>query len=265
MNEHTWGLSRTDLAAPAAELRLFALGPERIYRGGRLLVPTDWTFAKPKELLFYLLCHSSKTKEQIGLVFWPDVSPTHLRNSFRATLYHLRLALGRPEWILFEEGHYTFNHSLDYWFDVEAFETKLAKARHYQTTNCELAIHDLQEALHLYQGDFLEELDASPWYQSRREALQSLYLEGLIDLGRLLFAAGRYIEASHVFHEVITRDNLRESAHRGLMRCYARLGEPARAVRHFQKLFQSLNDELRMPPAFETVALVEHLRQGEKV
>ncbi|NJN45105.1 MAG: hypothetical protein HC806_10580 [Anaerolineae bacterium] len=71
------------------DLRLLALGPTDVYLQDKLLIPSDWTFAKPKELLFYLASNSSKTKDQIGLVFWPDASPSQLRASLRATLYHL--------------------------------------------------------------------------------------------------------------------------------------------------------------------------------
>jgi tetratricopeptide (TPR) repeat protein/IS1 family transposase len=85
---HTMALSHAVTA-----LRLYALGPAIVYRGETALTPSDWTYAKVKELLFYLLCHRSRTKEQIGLALWPDASPTQLRGNLHNTLYHLRHVL----------------------------------------------------------------------------------------------------------------------------------------------------------------------------
>jgi len=79
------------------ELRIFALGPARVERGEHALTPSQWGYAKPKELLFYLLSHPPRTKEQIGLALWPEASSSQLRSSLHRTLHHLRKALGRPE------------------------------------------------------------------------------------------------------------------------------------------------------------------------
>ena len=108
--------------APPELLRVFALGPARVERDGRVLASSERTYyAKPKELLIYLLSHPSMTKAQIGLALWPDASPRALRGNFHITLHRLRKALGGSEWVLFEKGHYSFNRSLDCFFDVEAF------------------------------------------------------------------------------------------------------------------------------------------------
>jgi predicted ATPase/DNA-binding SARP family transcriptional activator len=248
-------------AGPA--LRLVSLGRVEVYRDDRLLVAADWTFAKPKELLFYLLCHPPRSKEQIGLVFWPDASPEQLRGSLRATLYRLRQALGRPEWIRFEDGRYGFNRSLDYWFDVEAFTAHLAQAKQVQTSNPEQALHHLDQAVQLYQGDFLAELAADEWCWSRREELREQWLAARLDLGQLYMAQGRYREAADSYRQTLTHDNLLEAAHRQLIRCYARLGERRRAVHHYQTLVNLLRDELGVSPEPDTSLLFERLRLGQ--
>ncbi len=246
-------------------LRIFALGPVRVERDGRTLTSADWTYAKPRELLFYLLCHPPRTKEQIGLALWPDASPAQLRGSFHVTLHHLRRALGRPEWIVFAQGRYAFNRALDYWFDVESFEAALAEARRLRTVAPARAIRSLEEAGDLYRGDLLEDLATGEWHQPRRDELRRLYLEALLALGELRFATGRYAEAAAAYRRVIARDNLLEAAHRELMRCYARLGERGQAVRHYQTLVDLLRDELGSPPAPETAALFARLRRGEAI
>jgi DNA-binding SARP family transcriptional activator len=216
-------------------------------------------------LLFYLLSHPSRTKEQVGLALWPDASPSRLRSSFHRSLHHLRRALGRPEWISFEKGRYSFNRSLSYWFDVEAFEKELAEARRHGAGAPERAIRHLEEAIDLYEGDFLEDLAVAEWALERQEELRRLYGEALLDLGRLLSDEGRYAEAAEAYRKAIAHDEFLEVAHRELMRCHARLGERSQALRHYQALAGSLRDELGSSPAPETAELHRSLLRGEDV
>jgi hypothetical protein len=53
-----------------------------VWRDG-VLVPGDaWRSAKMKELLLHLLtCPEGRTREQIGLVFWPDASAAQVKNT----------------------------------------------------------------------------------------------------------------------------------------------------------------------------------------
>jgi predicted ATPase/DNA-binding SARP family transcriptional activator len=262
-NRRPASIDRQVVEQPA--LRIVAFGPAYVYRGKHALTSTDWTYAKASELLFYLLCNRSATKEQIGLALWPDASPSQLRNSFRVTLYHLRRALGRPDWIIFENDRYAFNHTLDYWFDVEAFETNMAEARQLQLHSPSQAIPYLQQAVKLYGGDLLEDLVTSDWHLLRQEELRRQYLEALLTLGQLLFAEERYREAADTYRQAIAHDSYLESAHRELMRCYVRLGERGQALRHYQGLLQHLRDELDSLPDPETTALFERLSRGDEV
>lgn len=250
---------------PRADLTIIAFGASQIYRGEGLLTSADWTYAKSKELLFYLLSNRSQTKEQIGLDFWPDVSPAQLRNTLGVRLHHLRRALGRTDWIVFENNTYTFNRSLNYWFDVEAFETHLANARQVKGNSPEQAIGHFQDAVKLYRGDFLQDWLEGEWFVTRQAELREKYLEALVMLGGLLFAETNYTQAAATYKQVIEQDKYIESAHRELMRCYARLGEQAQALRHYQELLESMRDEWGSPPAPETTALFERLRRGEEV
>ncbi len=245
-------------------LHLFAFGQGRIHRGEQMAPSSSWPYAKVKELLFYLLSTRSRTKEQIGLEFWPDASPAQLRSNFHDTLYHLRQALGRPDWIVYANGGYAFNRSLDYWWDVEAFEAALARAHMLEASDPAQAIQRLEEAITLYQGDFLED-SSSEWVLQRRDELRRLVLEALVRLGQRHATLGQYTQAAEAFHRAIGRDRYLEAAHRELIRCYARQGERSMALRHYQSLVEWLREEFGSAPAPETTALIERLRRGEAV
>jgi predicted ATPase/DNA-binding SARP family transcriptional activator len=246
-----------------SELRILALGQIYVYQGEHALTPADWRYVKAKELLFYLLCYHSATKEQIGLALWPDASSPQLRSSFHSALHHLRRALGQPEWIIFKNERYAFDHQLAYWFDVEDFESSIGQAWKLQPQEPTRAIHYLQKGLKLYQGDFLQDNFESDWYQLRRRELQKRHVDALLMLGQLFFAGEQFARAADTYRQVISYDNYLEAAHRELMRCYARLGEQSQAIRHYRTLAELLHDELGAPPAPETTALFEHLRLGK--
>lgn len=249
-------------AQVAPALSILALGPTRVYRGDRELVSTDWKYAKAREMLLYLLCSPARTKEQIGVALWPDASPAQLYNNFRVVLYHVRQALGSPEWVVFESDQYSFNRSLNYRFDVEAFESACTLARQLHREHPAQALAHLQEATGIYRGDFLEDWSEGEWYLSRREELRREYLEALLLMGGLLFEDTRYAEAAETYRQAIDKDNYLEEAHRELMRCYVRLGERGRALRQYQDLVGLLRDELGAPPSRETKALFERLKRG---
>lgn len=251
--------------ARSRQLRLFGFGSVQIYRDQQALTSTDWRYAKARELLFYLLCHRVRTKEQIGLALWPDTSSGQLRSSFHSVLHHLRKVLGGAEWVIFKDDAYYFNRSLDYWFDIESFESHLAQARKLQAQAPVRAIYHLEEGIKLYQGDFLEGATVGDWYLPRQRELKKMYLNSLLALGQLLFAESQYMRAADIYHKLIEHDSLQEIAHRELMRCYARQGERSQALRHYQVLAELLRNELKAVPAPETIKLFECLRNGEAV
>lgn len=249
----------------APELHISALGLPRVCRGEREITSSDWKYAKTREMFFYLLCYPARTKEQIGLALWPDASDAQLRNNFRVAMYHLRHALGRSEWILFENECYTFNRALPYWFDVETFEFNTNEARKFQANTAAQAIPYLEEAIRLYRGEFLEGWNAGDWHCQRRQELERQYLNALLMLGGLYFAQTQYAQAADVYRKAIVVDGYLEIAHRELMRCYARLGECGQALRHYQGLVELLRDEVGASPAPETQALHSQLREGKAV
>jgi DNA-binding SARP family transcriptional activator len=226
---------------------------------------TAWPFAKVKELLFYLIAQPPRTKAQLGLALWPEASPAQLRNSLSTTLYQLRRVLGQSDWILFDDEAYHFNRERAYWFDVEVFEANLAQAIRLRAVEPERAVALLQAALNLYQGDFVEDLLDGEWFLLRREELRRKYLDALLLLGALLSARKDYTHAAEVYRRAIEKDEVLEEAHRELMRCYARAGERAQALRHYQTLTILLRDELGLLPSVESTALYERLQRGEEL
>jgi predicted ATPase/DNA-binding SARP family transcriptional activator len=255
-----------DMAARLSVLlRIFALGDARVYRQNKLVDASQWTYSRSRELLYFLLCCGSATKEQIGLALWPDSDSDQLRTQLHPVLHHLRHALGGPEWVVFERGRYRFNRTLGHAFDVETFERLLERATHSQTDDPEQAILHLEQALKLYRGDFLAGAHESEWLERKREELRRRRTDALLALGQLRFETAAYARAAQAYQQLIAADPYQERAHRELMRCLARLGERGQALRTFERLAGLLRRELGAEPAPETATLAARIRSGESV
>ncbi len=239
------------VAQPQPALQIYALGQPRVEIEGRAV---QWTTSQSRDLLFCLLQHRpGLRKEEIGHIFWPNHDPPRLSAIFRSTMYRLRRTLSR-EAILFENGVYRFNWQGDCWFDVEAFERLLEQAGPAQAVPQEQEIACLEEAIALYQGDYLEGIYAD-WCGVERERLRRRYLSALERLGELYADRQDWQRAINLYQRLVAQDPYREAAHRGLMDCYYRQGDRAAAIRQYQACARALREDLGLSPSLETESL----------
>jgi predicted ATPase/DNA-binding SARP family transcriptional activator len=261
-------------------LTVRALGAATVRLGDTALTAADWSYAKPRELLFLLITTPPRTREQLGAALWPELSRQQLGNALHTALRELRRALGDPEWVLYSGGRYSFNRTRPHACDVDEFESALALAGRARQASARPAsgpasvpaggqatgpgtgggpLPHLQRAVAVYRGDFLDGVVVGEWAHARREELRRRFESALLALGRLHADAGHLQLAVTVFRRAIEHEPLNESAHRELMSCWDGLGETARAVRHYGELEALLADQVGVRPAPETVALYERL------
>lgn len=240
-----------DPKAEEADLRIHALGTAAVYRGRRRLRPSDWTYGVPRQLLFYLLLRGPRTREQIGLDFWPEATTEQLRGRLRTAIYHLRRALGGTEWARYRAGRYDFARDRSYWFDVEAFEKALDRAERPDEEPVSAARH-LRRAVALYRGDLLEGEEPGPWAAELRDHLRRRYRRALRTLADLELEAGTVDAAVSLCRQAVACDPLDEEAHRSLARALGLQGDRAGALRQLDELTAILARELGAEPSSET-------------
>src|SRR5215469_691144 len=244
-------------AASDGGLRIRMLGAATVHRGETAVTASDWGYAKPRELLFLLAASPPMTKDQLGAALWPDLSGQRLGHALHTALRALRRALGDTSWVVYSDGRYRFNTARDHESDLETFEQALTAARSARPAAA--ALPDLQRAVAAYRGDFLAGMAAGEWADTRRDELARSFESALLAVGRLHAAAGRFQPAAAAFRRAIAHEPLNETAHRELMNCWVRLGETARAVRHYQELVELLQEQAGVAPAAETTALYRRL------
>ena len=255
-----------DAGATRPRLRVAALGPLQVSVGGQQVEASAWGSARPRELLVYLLLHpEGRTKEQVGLAFWPDASAAQLRNNFHVTLHRLRKALGGAEWVTLAGERYRIDPALIEEFDAHAFEAEVTEARRALKRQQEGAAAWLEQALTRYRGELLDGEPVGDWHLEHRDRLQRLYVDAMMTLGARLTAEERHAKAAEVYRRVLARDELHEEALQALMRAHAALGERAQALRAYQRFAERLREELDVEPDGETTRLFERLQVAAAV
>ena len=203
-----------------------------------------------------------RTKEQVGLAFWPEASAAQLRNSFHVTLHRLRKALRNPDWITLSNDRYRVDPAVIAEFDVAEFEREIVAARRALKRREEGAIAALERAVARFRGDFMDGEPAGDWHLEHRDRLQRLFVDALMELGDRQAEEGRNAKAADAYRRVLARDDLNEDATRALMQCYRNVGERAQALRLYQRFAERLRKELDAEPDDETQELHEAIKSG---
>jgi LuxR family transcriptional regulator, maltose regulon positive regulatory protein len=225
---------------PVAGLTIRAFGRAEVSVNGRTLTMSDWRTKSVRDLFFYFLFNQDAlTKEQIGEDLWPETTgPQSLKWRFKDEIYHLRRAVGKNA-ILLDDIYYRFNRTLDYEYDVEAFESYLARAR--QTTDTGKRIEWLQNGVDLVQGPYLSVVDGG-WAIEERERLRQIYVSALEELAHLYLDVNQLDRCLSACQLALVQDRYNESIYQLEMRAYAALGDRASIVRCYQACKEAMED-----------------------
>ena len=181
-----------------------------------------------------------------------------LRRAFRASASGPVVAL--------DGGAYRLDPTVRLWLDVDEFELHAADGRRLETAgDLPGAVAAYERANALYQGDFLADDPYEDWPALAREQLLLTYQDVLDRLGGLYFGQHQYGACIALCRLLVATDPCREDAHRRLMRCYSRQGQPHLALRQYQACADALRRELLVDPEPATAELARQLRGHQPI
>jgi PAS domain S-box-containing protein len=249
-------------------LRIYLLGPVKVkLPNDQMVSGPSWQRVKVRALLAFLALRGHPIyRDQLLDLLWPDLDYEAALRNLNTTVYNLRRSL-EPEletvadsrYILYEGGQYTLATETAYWVDLHAFNKLTRKAQ--LEPDGEQAVQLYQEALDLYQGNYLTDLQLTGVYTpGDHHQLQERYLTALEEMGRLQESLGQKKAAEESYLAGLALDHCRESVVQRLMRLYMWQDNHVAAVRVCRQLITDLAQELDMPPSEETRRLCQIAR-----
>jgi DNA-binding SARP family transcriptional activator len=247
-----------------ARLFLYLLGPFQAALDGEPIIAFESN--KVRALLAYLAVEADRphSREKLAGLLWPERPDQNARANLRYALSNLRQVIGdrkaAPPFLHISSRAIQFNSASDAWVDVAAFTVLLGAPTP--------AVSDLEEAVDLYRGEFLEGFFVSgsvtfeEWALLKREQLSRLASSALHRLATIYERRGAYERALPCVWRQVELDPWQEQAHRQLMRLLALSGQRAAALAQYETFRHTLAEELGVEPARATTRLYEQIRDG---
>ena len=249
-----------------AHLSLSLLGSFRVTLDGQPV--TGFKSNKERALLAYLAVEADRPhrREVLAGLLWPDWPDREALSNLRYALSNLRQAVGdrtaEPPFLVITRDCLQFNPASDCSLDVKVL-TEAAAAKSLPP-----AIDELQRAVALYQGSFLEGFSVSDsagfeeWVLFTRERLARLISAVLRQLAEACEQRGDFERAQTWAWRQIELEPWDEAAHQRVMRLLALSGQRSAALAQYETCRRQLAEELGVEPAEETTRLYEQIRDG---
>ena len=248
-----------------APLIITLLGKLEITLNG---VPLAGRRRKSLALLAYLAATGKACRrETLAGLLWGEASEVNANAGLRKALAELRTLIG--PYLLEKDRQISFNRSLPYRLDADAFEQGVAgigKRQGVSLSPEEAAT--LATAIDGYHGDFLTGFyvqrapEFEEWVTLQRERLRLAAIDGLYTLSVYSYSRGDFQQSRHYTRRLLEMDPCQEEAHRQMMSLLALGGQRELALRQYQHCRQTLADTFGVAPQAETTALYQRIREG---
>lgn len=219
--------------------------------------PTAVAFSarKTESLLVYLILHPDPhPREQLAALFWGDSTDEDARRSLRVALSNLRKAFEGIGAELFVGGRDSLQLNPEIQIEADVFEfQRLMDLPSPSPT-------DLQRATELHKGLFLPGF-YDDWALRLRDELQDLCVAALLMQAKQQRKHGAHGPAQALARRVLAYDRANEAAYQHLIASLAESGDRSGALQQFEQCKQALNEDLNVPPAADTLALVEKIKR----
>ncbi len=253
--------SPTENSSPDLEINL--LGKFEIRIRGEPLREMEIKGRKTRSLL-KILAHRRQhqmVRDHAVDILWPDLDESSANTQLYKAIHHIRKAFenycdGADEWIEMTDNLLRLVPPGRLTTDVQRFEN-LARSglRNHR-------IADLEKAFSIYEGEFLPMDRYSEWTSMPRNHYNQLYLDVLTTLAQQYEKQGNLSDAAEMMRLSLDKEPTLETAHRGVMRIFARKGQPTRAYHQFEVCRKVLGEELGVSPSSETHEMLDDIREG---
>jgi DNA-binding SARP family transcriptional activator len=240
----------------AACVEVNVLGPPQVISAGHSLsVPRR----SVRGLLYYLASQSTPTsRDQLCLLFWPDIPQAEARRNLTRALTHLRRALPVPDALRCDDDSVSLDPQQT-WCDAQVFKRDAGSMQRFDL---------LEQCILLYRDAFLAGFylpdcpEFEAWATQERSGYENMYLEALLALIEAKTRTQDYPAAMRYARSYLAVNPLSEDVHRQLIALYFWVGDRSRALRQYEDCLAVLENELGTRPLPETTAIYQAVLEG---
>ncbi|TDO85874.1 DNA-binding SARP family transcriptional activator [Halanaerobium saccharolyticum] len=201
-------------------LSIYTLGNFKVLNGGDNLTNGKKKMSKRWQLLQYLITFRKRDVAREELIMNLGLNENQdPEGSLSALIYRLRKVLnssGRNlDFIKTTGTAYTFNTETDYWLDIEKFENHCQQAKEMIEGDFQNAISNFENAIEIYEGEYLEDANSKEWIWSVRNKYRDLLVSTMLELDQYFEKKNSYNKLWQLYNLVQQRINFDERIIKG--------------------------------------------------
>ena len=240
---------------------VYSFGAFEVYRKDEQN-PVIWKTPKAMELFAYFVNKIGKTidKEIILEDIWPNMDPVQTSTWLHTYVYQIRAILkqfGIPKGLIYKNKGYCLNSEgiySDHLRFITLYETYMPEISDL------LAAEPLEQALALYQGEYLEGC-YSQWATEERNVMEKMYLSIRERLAKINMQDNDYKKAAEHLSALLEKDPLSERANTFMIHVYEKTGDRIAAITLYENYSKTLEHELGIEPQIEMTKVYQRLKK----
>ena len=208
-------------------------------------------------LFAYIVMHKNRLLLQTDLIdtIWPEDENSNPKSSLKTSLYRIRamleeLAIDGEEFIVSSRGAYSWNNDIKCKVDAIEFENLCLKSEK-EEYDIDARIKILEDAINMYNGDFLKRFASDLWVIPLITHYHSLYVDKIKDLLELLEVKQDYEAMEKYALNAIKIESYDEKIHCYLVKSFMKQGNNTAAIAHYNKATKILLANLGVQPSAE--------------
>lgn len=229
-------------------LTVNSLGKFQITDGNVVVGDEELRSNMLSKLLLYILLYRDKTLtiEDITTAVWQDEEIENPAGALKNLMYRLRKTLakyfGNQDFILTNRGSYRWNPQVSVNFDIEQFDKLMNEAK--QENSLEKSEVLYEQAIALYQGDFMVRLTDMHFILTLHTYYHSLYLSCVKALAKIYLKLERYENLEKICTDALKLESGDEELYCYQIEARMRCGKVNLAMESYEKAREIMEKEL---------------------